>query len=57
MILEKLSELPLGGTPELMPDGKRFVIVTSGTSDGVRETRVIFLLNFSDELNRRNRAK
>jgi serine/threonine-protein kinase len=51
-----LDKALLPGTPELMPDGKHFMIVTSASESSARETHVAFLLNFSDELQRRMAA-
>jgi Tol biopolymer transport system component len=52
-ILEKIFTLPLAGPPELMPDGKRVMIVTAGIEESSRATHVNFLLNFAGELKRR----
>jgi serine/threonine-protein kinase len=54
-ILEK-SLSSLAGALDLMPDGKQFIVVTSGSELAARETHVAFLLNFSDELQRRAAA-
>jgi hypothetical protein len=52
--LEKIFTLPLAGPPELMPDGKRVMIVTAGIEESSRATHVNFLLNFAGELKRRS---
>jgi Tol biopolymer transport system component len=47
--------LPIGNSFDLAPDGKRFVVVMPATSTGSVErlTHVEFLMNFSDELQRK----
>ena len=49
---------PLPTAPDLMPDGKRFVVLLppSAANSAERQTHVTFLLNFSDELRRRTAA-
>ena len=49
---------PLPTSPDLMPDGKRFVALLppSAANSVERPTHVTFLLNFSDELHRRTAA-
>ncbi len=51
-ILEKPATTP-SGLPVMMPDGKRFIVVTEDSNSSVRQTHVSFLLNFLDELERR----
>jgi hypothetical protein len=52
-ITDKVLEASTGGMPELMPDGKRFILTSNGTEEVPTDTHVTFLLNFSDELKRR----
>jgi len=47
----------LGGFFDLAPDGKRFVVGQSEGSEQNTPTRVTFLLNFADELQRRVPAR
>ena len=55
-ILEKTTAIPFG-LPILMPDGKRFVAVMQAAGTPVAlQTQVSFLLNFPDELERRDSA-
>jgi hypothetical protein len=54
-LMERGWGAPLTGVPELMPDGKQFIVVTTGPAGSARETRLTFLLNFADELKRRFR--
>jgi serine/threonine-protein kinase len=49
------TTVSLAGAPDLMPDGKRFVVVMQDPQFQQRQTHVAFLLNFSDELQRRTR--
>jgi len=42
---KKLST-PLAGHPTLIPDGKPFIVVTSGSEVLAHQTHVGFLLNF-----------
>jgi serine/threonine-protein kinase len=46
---------PLPANPDLMPDGKHFVVLLPPSSANTteRQTHVTFLLNFSDELRRK----
>ena len=44
----------LQGPPELMPDGRHFVVILSASQPNTEtQTHINFLLNFSDELRRR----
>ena len=52
--VDKLASI--GGAPDLMPDGKHFIVVTSGSEQTASNTHVSFLINFSDELQRRAAA-
>jgi serine/threonine-protein kinase len=49
-VMEK-PQMRLAGPPELMPDGKHFIVATSG-AEIPQQTHLSFLLNFSDELKR-----
>jgi hypothetical protein len=46
----RFAALPVSGTFDLHPDGQRFAVLRAPEAAEVKQDRVVFILNFFDEL-------